>query len=117
MASIPEGGAVSGAGAGTGGGPPAPASGDRVLLTHDPSPFECPYSACEYDCQKRAPVRAACACKRLVCRKCAEVAAGQPGGCGLCGAAAQEGHATPTWQLDIGVLLARASALAPATER
>ncbi len=108
---------MQGAGAGTGGGPPAPASGDRALLTHDPAPFECPYSACEYDCQKRAPVRAACACQRLVCRKCVEVAAGQPGGCGLCGAAVQEGHATPPWQPDIGVLLARASALAPATER
>ena len=56
----------------------------------DPGAFECPCGPCEYDCQKRAPVRSACACKRLLCRKCAGVAASLPGPvpCGLCGAEA-----------------------------
>lgn len=44
----------------------------------------CPYSGCPLDCQRRAPVRAPCACRLLVCRKCAGVAGAQPSGCGLC---------------------------------
>jgi hypothetical protein len=59
-------------------------------LCHDPEPFECPYSSCEYDCQKRAPVRVPCVCRRIVCRKCAGVAGAQPSGCGLCGTSGVE---------------------------
>jgi hypothetical protein len=81
---------------------------DTPTLSYDPVPFECPYSACEYDCQKRAPVRVPCPCGRLVCRKCAGVAGAQPAGCGLCGAAGVEfGHSECL--LDAGVVLALAA--------
>jgi hypothetical protein len=87
-----------------------------VAADHDPVPFECPCGSCEYDCQKRAPVRAACTCRRLLCRKCAGVAASlpDPGPCGLCGA----GSAGPLddgeeFVVDRGVLLALAGRLAP----
>ena len=80
---------------------------EKAQLSHDPAPFECPYSGCEYDCQQRAPVRMACACKRLVCRKCAGVAASQPDGCGLCGSPAGGLDAAGApFSLDLGVLLA-----------
>ena len=80
-------GSTTGSGAGSGGaggagtGRAAPVSGrsseaESVALdphlARDPDAFECPFSACDYDCQKRAPVRVPCTCKRLVCRKCAD---------------------------------------------
>ncbi len=74
----------------------------------DPGAFECPCGPCEYDCQKRAPVRSACACKRLLCRKCAGVAASlpDPAPCGLCGAEAVGPFEAGEFVLDAGVLLA-----------
>ena len=74
----------------------------------DPGAFECPCGPCEYDCQKRAPVRSACACKRLLCRKCAGVAASLPGPapCGLCGAEAVGPFDAGDFVVDAGVLLA-----------
>ena len=74
----------------------------------DPGAFECPCGPCEYDCQKRAPVRSACACKRLLCRKCAGVAASLPGPapCGLCGAEAVGPFEAGEFVMDAGVLLA-----------
>ncbi len=77
----------------------------------DPGAFECPCGPCEYDCQKRVPVRSACACKRLLCRKCAGVVASLPGPapCGLCGAEAVgpfEAGDSGEFVLDAGVLLA-----------
>ena len=74
----------------------------------DPGAFECPCGPCEYDCQKRAPVRSACACKRLLCRKCAGVAASLPGPapCGLCGAEAVGPFDAGEFVMDAGVLLA-----------
>ncbi len=82
---------------------------------HDPVPFECPCGSCEYDCQKRTPVRAACACKRLLCRKCAGVTASlpDPGPCGLCGAASVSPFEDKEFHVDRGVLLALAGRLAP----
>jgi hypothetical protein len=77
-------------------------------LARDPEPFECPYSTCVYDCQKRAPVRVDCSCKRLVCRKCAGVAGCQPQGCGLCGTEGQEFDGGDCVR-DIGVLLVLAA--------
>ena len=70
--------------------PGAMVEGDAGPSLLDPGAFECPCGPCEYDCQKRAPVRSACACKRLLCRKCTGVAASLPGPapCGLCGAEA-----------------------------
>jgi hypothetical protein len=58
--------------------------------------------------QKRAPVRSACACKRLLCRKCAGVAASLPGPapCGLCGAEAVGPFEAGEFVMDAGVLLA-----------
>ncbi len=82
---------------------------------HDPAPFECPCGSCEYDCQKRAPVRAACTCRRLLCRKCAGVTASlpDPGPCSLCGAASVGPFEDKDFVMDRGVLLALASRLAP----
>ncbi len=82
---------------------------------HDPVPFECPCGSCEYDCQKRAPVRSACTCRRLLCRKCAGVAASlpDPAPCGLCGAASVGPFEEKAFAVDRGVLLALASRLAP----
>ncbi len=53
-----------------------------------PLAMECPCDGFEYDCGKRAPMRSPCACRRLMCRKCAGVVASLPGPapCGLCGA-------------------------------
>jgi hypothetical protein len=99
---------------------------DRALdphLARDPEAFECPVSACEYDCQKRAPVRLACACKRLVCRKCADNAGTQPWGCVMCCSMAASakpgpscwfsssaGHHRPAGPTrDVGALLALAA--------
>ena len=84
---------------------PAEAAPPSLL---DPGAFECPCGPCEYDCQKRAPVRSACACKRLLCRKCAVVAASLPGPapCGLCGAEAVGPFEAGDFVMDAGVLLA-----------
>ena len=81
----------------------------------DPVPFECPCGSCEYDCQKRAPVRASCNCKRLLCRKCVGVIASLPnaGPCGLCGAASVGPFEEEAFAVDRGVLLALAGRLAP----
>jgi hypothetical protein len=65
----------------------------------DPGAFECPCGPCEYDCQKRIPVRSTCACKRLLCRKCASVAAS----CASCGA---DTAGAADFVVDAGVLLA-----------
>ena len=85
-----SGGGGGGVGGGGGSSQPPVAKRTRLVIAadHDPVPFECPCGSCEYDCRKRAPVRAACACKRLLCRKCAGVTASlpDPGPCGLCGA-------------------------------
>jgi hypothetical protein len=78
-------------------------------LTQDPSvAFACPCCACEYDCQKRAPVRSACACKHLLCRKCAGVVSSlpNPAPCGLCGTGAVGPFEATDFQKDPGVLLA-----------
>ena len=82
---------------------------------HDPVPFECPCGSCEYDCQKRAPVRAACTCRCLLCRKCAGVTASlpDPGPCGLCGAASVGPFEEEAFAVDRGVMLALAGRLAP----
>ena len=87
-----------------------------IAADHDPVPFECPCGSCEYDCQKRAPMRAACACRRLLCRKCAGVTASlpDPGPCGLCGAAIVGPFEEKEFVMDRGVLLALAGRLAPA---
>jgi hypothetical protein len=73
---------------------------------HDPVPFECPCDAAEYNCQKRAPVRSACACKRLLCRKCAGVVASLPHAatCDLCGAPDQGPFELGDFPRDVGVL-------------
>ncbi len=86
-----------------------------IAADHDPVPFECPCGSCEYDCQKRAPVRAACPCRRLLCRKCAGVTASlpDPGPCGLCGAASLGPFEEEEFVMDRGVLLALAGRLAP----
>jgi hypothetical protein len=99
------------AAAGTSG--PAGGSSEDIIPPHlarDPEPFECPYSACAYDCQKRAPVRVPCACKRLVCRKCAGVAGQQPSGCGVCGAPGVE-YTPADCTMDAGTLLALAAGI------
>ena len=82
--------------------------GDAGPSLLDPGAFECPCGPCEYDCQKRAPVRSACACKRLLCRKCAGVAASLPGPapCSLCGDEAVGPFETRDFAMDAGVLLA-----------
>ena len=87
--------------------PGAMVEGDAGPSLLDPGAFECPCGPCEYDCQKRAPVRSACACKRLLCRKCAGVAASLPGPapCGLCGAEAVGPFEAGEFVLDAGVLL------------
>ena len=113
------GGSGAEAGAGAGGGHSAPpvakrtrvdaaACSDPAGLLHDPAAFECPCASCEYDCQKRAPVRTPCACHRLMCRKCAGVAASLPGPapCGACGAAAVGPFEPQEFRRDSGVLLA-----------
>ncbi len=86
-----------------------------IAADHDPVPFECPCGSCEYDCQKRAPVRAACICRRLLCRKCAGVTASlpDPGPCSLCGAASVGPFEDKEFMMDRGVLLALAGRLAP----
>jgi hypothetical protein len=76
---------------------------------HDPAPFECPVGGCQYDFGRRAPVHTACPCGRLVCRKCAGVAAGlpSPSPCFVCGRV--EGvreFDTADCAVDRGVLLA-----------
>ena len=112
MASAASTGAGAGsAGAGTSG--PAGGSSEDIIPPHlarDLEPFECPYSACAYDCQKRAPVRVPCTCKRLVCRKCAGVAGQQPSGCGVCGAPGVE-YTAADCSVDAGTLLALAAGL------
>jgi hypothetical protein len=74
--------------------------------SHDPVPFECPCDAAVYNCQKRAPVRSACACKRLLCRKCAGVVASLPHAatCDLCGAPDQGPFEAAEFARDVGVL-------------
>ncbi len=88
-------------------GPGAEVEGDAGPNLLDPGAFECPCGPCEYDCQRRAPVRSACACKRLLCRKCAGVAASLPGRapCGLCGAEAVGPFDAGDFVMDAGVLL------------
>jgi hypothetical protein len=73
---------------------------------HDPTPFVCPCDAAEYNCQKRAPVRSACVCKRLLCRKCAGVVASLPHAatCDLCGAPDQGPFELGDFPRDVGVL-------------
>ena len=125
---VPSSDESGGCGGGGGGGGGGSASGEgssespvakRTRLVpaadHDPVPFECPCGSCEYDCQKRAPVRAGCDCKRLLCRKCAGVAASlpDPGPCGLCGAASVGPFEEEAFAVDRGVLLALAGRLAP----
>ncbi len=80
---------------------------------YDPVAWECPCGGCEYDCQKRAPVRAACTCKRLLCRKCAGVVASLPDAapCDLCGAAAVGPFEASDFQRDVGVVQALLSRL------
>jgi hypothetical protein len=112
-------GANSGGGGGAGGSAGSPlAKRTRLVIAadHDPAvPFECPCGSCEYDCQKRAPMRAACTCRRLLCRKCAGVTASlpDPGPCGLCGAAIVGPFEEKEFVMDRGVLLALAGRLAP----
>jgi hypothetical protein len=113
------GGGGGGSGGGGGGSSESPPVAKRTRLAiatdHDPVPFECPCGSCEYDCQKRAPVRAACTCRRLLCRKCAGVTASlpDPGPCGLCGAASVGPFEEKVFVMDRGVLLALAGRLAP----
>ncbi len=87
---------------------PGATEGEKEDAVLDPGAFECPCGPCEYDCQRRAPVRSACACKRLLCRKCAGVAASLPGPapCSLCGAEAVGPFEAGDFVLDAGVLLA-----------
>ena len=68
----------------SGAGPTAASASGSGFLPCDTESFQCAFSACQFDCQKRAPVRAPCRCHRAICRKCATVAGAQPGGCGLC---------------------------------
>jgi hypothetical protein len=97
--------------------PEGPQTDSEVLLHHwhhavDPAAFECPCGPCEYDCQKRSPVRSACACKRLLCRKCAGAIASLPGPapCGLCSKAEAVGpFETHDFLRDVGVLMAMMS--------
>ena len=111
-----HGGGGSGAG-GSGGSCSAVDGGGEAVLphhkrrapdgpSHDPVPFECPCDAAEYNCQKRAPVRSACACKRLLCRKCAGVVASLPHAatCDLCGAPDQGPFELGDFPRDVGVL-------------
>jgi hypothetical protein len=97
-----------GGGSGAGVAPPTDSTGPqkRHAPAHDPAPFECPCDAAEYDCQKRAPVRSACACKRLLCRKCAGVVASLPHAatCDLCGAPDQGPFEPGDFPRDVGVL-------------
>jgi hypothetical protein len=111
-------GAGAPSGGGGGGSAQSPvAKRTRLVIAayHDPVPFECPCGSCEYDCQKRAPVRAACPCRRLLCCKCAGVTASlpDPGPCGLCGAASVGPFEEEEFVMDRGVLLALAGRLAP----
>jgi hypothetical protein len=111
-------GAPSGGGGGGSSETPPVAKRTRrlaIAADHDPVPFECPCGSCEYDCQKRVPVRAACTCRRLLCRKCAGVTASlpDPGPCGLCGAASVGPFEEKEFVMDRGVLLALAGRLAP----
>ena len=86
--------------------------------THDPAPFECPCDAAEYNCQKRAPVRSACACKRLLCRKCAGVAASlpDPSACDLCGAEDVGPFEPADFVRDVGILATLVDKAAAARE-
>ena len=101
-----------GSGAGEANAPATDSTGPQNLgqrrhaPAHDPAPFECPCDAAEYDCQKRAPVRSACACKRLLCRKCAGVVASLPHAatCDLCGAPDQGPFEVADFPRDVGVL-------------
>jgi hypothetical protein len=97
----------------TGGGTAAP----REPLAHAgfTAPFQCPCDTAEYDCHKRAPVRAGCACRRLLCRKCAGVAGSMPGPspCTLCGAEAVGPFEAADFQRDAGLLLALVDRLGP----
>ena len=103
-----SGGGGGGSGAGVANAPPTDSTGPqkRHAPAHDPAPFECPCDAAEYDCQKRAPVRSACACKRLLCRKCAGVVASLPHAatCDLCGAPDQGPFEVADFPRDVGVL-------------
>jgi hypothetical protein len=93
---------------------PAEVPPDACSAHHavDPEAFECPFSACAYDCQKRAPVRVPCPCKHLVCRKCAAVSGASPHGCGLCLRPGAPGYSgVPECRVDTGLLLALASEL------
>jgi hypothetical protein len=108
--SVPDssGGGGGGSGAGMANGPATDSTGPqkRQAPAHDPAPFECPCDAAEYDCQKRAPARSACACKRLLCRKCAGVVASLPhaAACDLCGALDQGPFEVADFPRDVGVL-------------
>jgi hypothetical protein len=93
--------------------------GDGVATPCGTSAFVCPCDGVQYDCQKRAPMRAACACKRLLCRKCAGVAATlpDPGPCGLCGAEAVGPFDAGDFKLDRGLLATLIERLPPPPER
>jgi hypothetical protein len=114
-----EGGGSGGGGSGGGGGgsgngaasAAAAKAGEPPIAhshAHDPVAFECPCDAAEYDCGKRMAVRSACACNRLLCRKCAGVVTSlpAPAPCGLCGAAAAPGRGPKdsAFKRDLGVL-------------
>ena len=64
-------------------------------------------------------MRAACACKRLLCRKCAGVAATlpDPAPCGLCGAEAVGPFDAGDFKLDRGLLATLIERLPPPPER
>ena len=111
------GGVGAPSGSGGGGSSESPVAKRTRLVTadHDPVPFECPCGSCEYDCQKRAPVRAGCTCRRLLCRKCAGVASSLPGPgpCSLCGLTAVGPFEETDFAVDRGVLLTLAGRLTP----
>lgn len=99
-------GGGSGSGSGSGSG-----NGDgRVCVSVGafPEALECPCDGGKYDCGKRTPMRTACKCKRLLCRKCAGVLASlpDPAPCGLCGEKAVGPHDMSAFDRDTGVVAA-----------
>lgn len=72
-----------------------------------PVAFQCSCDF-EYDCTKRAPMKSACSCERLLCRKCAGVAASLPEAapCGLCKAEAVGPFELKDFERDTGVVAA-----------
>jgi hypothetical protein len=80
----------------------------------DLMPFECPGCGNRYDCQQRAPVSAACPCRRTVCRKCAGVAASHPNPspCFVCGRHGAMDFSIADCCTDVGLLWVLASGMA-----